>query len=108
MNNLIMLQEGVAVLDPSTADKIADFERKMKEIKAAEDALKESILAEMEEKGILSIKTEQMTISYVGGSDRESFDSKKLRADDPDLYDKYVRMTPVKPSIRIKLNEVKA
>lgn len=108
MNNLIIVNDGVAILDPVTADKIAEFERKMKEIKAAEDALKESILAEMEEKGILSIKTEQMTISYVGGSDRESFDSKKLRADDPDLYDKYVKLTPVKSSIRIKLNEVKA
>ena len=108
MNNLIMLQEGVAVLDPATADKIADFERRMKEIKAAEDALKESILDEMEEKGILSIKTEQMTISYVGGSDRESFDSKRLRADDPDLYDQYVKLTHVKSSIRIKLKEEKA
>ena len=103
MNNLIMLSEGVAVLDPATASKIAEFERQMKAIKAAEDELKDAILAEMEDKEILSIKTEEMVISYVSETTRETFDSKKLRADDPDLYDKYCRITPVKSNIRIKL-----
>lgn len=107
MNNLIIVKDGVAILDPAVADRVAEFERNMKAIKAAEDELKESILKEMEDKGILSIKTEQMTVSYVGGSDREQFDSKKLRADDPDLFDRYVRMVPVKSSIRIKLKEEK-
>lgn len=105
MNNLIIQSDGTYVLNPEMSDKIAEFERKMKEIKAAEDVLKQTILEEMEEKGILSVKTDKMSISYVASFDKESFDSKKLRADDPDLYDKYVRLTAVKPSIRIKLKE---
>lgn len=103
MDELITVSNGVALLDAQTAIKIANFERKMKEIKEAEDALKTAILEEMESKNILSIKTDDMTISYVAPSDRETFDSKKLREDKPDLYDEYVKISPVKSSIRIKL-----
>lgn len=103
-DELITISKGVALLDAQTAVKIAEFERKMKEIKEAEDALKAAVLAEMEEKGILSIKTDDMTISYVASADRESLDTKRLKAEQPDLYDSYVKISPVKASIRIKLN----
>ena len=102
-DELITVSNGVALLDAQTAIRIADFERKMKEIKEAEDALKAAILEEMESKNILSIKTNDMTITYVAPSDRETFDSKKLREEKPDLYDEYVKISPVKSSIRIKL-----
>ena len=102
-DELITVSNGVALLDAQTAAKIANFERKMKEIKEAEDALKAAILEEMESKGILSIKTEEMTISYIAESERESLDSKKLKEEKPDLYDEYVKFSPVKSSIRIKL-----
>ena len=103
-DELITVSQGVALLDAQTAVRIAEFERKMKEIKAAEDALKAMILEEMESKGIKSIKTDDMMISFVAASEKETFDSKQLRADEPDMYDKYIKMTPVKASIRIKLN----
>lgn len=102
-DELITVSNGVALLDAQTAAKIANFERKMKEIKEAEDALKAAILEEMESKGILSIKTEEMTISYIAESEREGLDSKKLKEEKPDLYDEYVKFSPVKSSIRIKL-----
>lgn len=102
-DELITVSNGVPLLDAQTAVKIANFERKIKEIKAAEDALKAAVLEEMESKGILTIKTDDMTISYVAPTDRETFDSKKLREEQPDVYDKYVNITQVKSSVRIKL-----
>ena len=87
----------------STFINKTSYIEKMKEIKEAEDALKAAILEEMESKNILSIKTNDMTITYVAPSDRETFDSKKLREEKPDLYDEYVKISPVKSSIRIKL-----
>ena len=106
MNDLIKIENGISILDLETSNKIAEFERAMQAIKEQEEALKEAIKAEMENKGILSIKDETngMTISYVSPSNRETFDSKKFKADNPDLYDEYVKFSPVKSSIRIKLN----
>jgi len=102
-DELITVSQGVALLDAQTAVRIAEFERKMKEIKEAEDELKAAILEEMEEKNILKIQTDEMTISFVAGTERETLDSKQLKADHPDLYDSYIKLAPVKPSIRIKL-----
>ena len=103
MNDLITIKDGNALLDVETSAKIAEFERKMKEIKEAEDALKQGILKEMEQKGILKVETEEMTISYVAPTDRETFDSKRFKFDHPDMFDEYVKMSPVKASVRIKV-----
>ena len=101
--NLIQVRNDVALLDAGVSAKIADFERQIKEIKAQEDEMKKAILDEMESKNIIKVDTEDLTITYVAGTDREKFDSKKFRQDNPDLYDEYISMIPVKSSIRIKV-----
>lgn len=103
MNNLITIRNGEALLDLETAEKIADFERKMKEIKEAEDELKKNILAEMEEKGIIKVETVDLVINYIAPTDRETFDKKAFREEHADLYDEFVKMSPVKASVRIKV-----
>lgn len=100
---LITMSADTALLQPEISKKIADFERQIKEIKQAEDELKTKILEEMERKGLLKVKTDDLAITYVAPADRESFDSKKFREDHADLYDEYIKMTPVKASIRIKV-----
>ena len=106
MTELIKIENGTSLLDMEVSQKIVEFERQIKLIKEAEDALKEMIKAEMEARGILKVTDEAngMTISYVASTSRETFDSKKFKADNPDLFDEYVRFTPVKSSIRIKID----
>ena len=103
MNELITINDGVALLNPETSARIAECERRIKEIKEAEDALKQGILDEMESKGIIKIETEEITISYIAPTDRETFDSKRFKFDHPDMFDEYVKMSPVKASVRIKV-----
>ena len=106
MTEVIKIENGISILDMEVSQKIVEFERQIKLIKEAEDALKEMIKAEMEARGILKVEDETngMTISYVAPTSRETFDSKKFKADNPDMYDDYVRLTPVKSSIRIKID----
>ena len=79
MAELIKIESGTAILDAEAVRKIAEFEDAMKKLKQAEDKLKKDILAEMEEKNILKIENETMTISYIGATGRETFNSKKFR-----------------------------
>lgn len=106
MKEIIKIENGNSLLDTDVSNKIAEFERQIKLIKEAEDALKEAIKEEMEAKGILKVEdvTNGMTITYIAPYDRESFDNKKFKADNPDMYDEYVKFTPVKSSIRIKID----
>ena len=103
MDELIVFEGKTALLNPEVSIKLAEFERAVKEFKAKEEELKQKILEEMESKGILSIKSPELTISYVAPTSRETFDSKTFRKDHPDLYDEYVNISMVKASVRMKV-----
>ena len=103
MADMEVLVRGRAELNPSISKQIATFERQIKALQQQEDELKAAILNAMEYRGIISLETDDLKISYVAATDRESFDKKRFRADHPELHDEYVTMTPVRSSIRIKV-----
>jgi len=100
---LIKVENGLSILDPETSQNIAEFERQIKDIQEKEKALKEAILEEMKQKNIIKIDTPELSITYVDETYKESFDSKLFREQNPDLYDNYVKMSPVKASLRLKV-----
>ena len=100
---LIKVVNGELQLEQSIGARLAAFERKAKQIKEQEEKLKALILAEMEENGIIKLDNDDLTISYIMPTERESFDSKAFRQDYPELYDEYIKMSPVKSQIRIKV-----
>ena len=57
----------------------------------------------MEQNNIIKLETDELAITYVAPTDRESFDSKSFKADHQDLYDEYVKMSSVKSSVRLKV-----
>lgn len=102
---LITIKDNTAILSPTSAQLIARFEKQAKYIEEQHKALKKRIQEEMEQKGIIKLETDDLTINYIASTDRESFDSKAFRKEHADLYDEYVKISPVKPSVRIKLKE---
>lgn len=100
---LIKVENEIGILDTEVSKKVAEFEKALKEIKEKEEKLKQNILSEMESKNILKLETDDLTITYIAPAERETFDSKKFREENSDLYDEYVKFSPVKSSIRIKV-----
>lgn len=105
MSEMITVVENKALLSPEVASKIAECERRIKEIKDAEESLREAILTEMESKGIKKIETEEMTITYKAPYDKEKFEAKQFREAYPEMYDDYVTISTCKASVTIKLKE---
>lgn len=100
---LIKVENEIGILDTEVSKKVAEFEKALKEIKEKEEKLKQNILSEMEIKNILKLETDDLTITYIAPAERETFDSKKFREENSDLYDEYVKFSPVKSSIRVKV-----
>lgn len=100
---LIKVENEIGILDTEVSKKVAEFEKALKEIKEKEEKLKQNILSEMESKNILKLETDDLTITYIAPAERETFDSKKFREENSDLYDEYVKFSPVKSSIRVKV-----
>ena len=107
MNDLITYENGNYILKQGVGRRLAEYEKIIKRLKEQEDELKNSIMTAMEECGVIKIDTDDVTVSYIAATARESFDSKKFKKDKPDLYDEYCNLKPVQASIRIKLKERK-
>lgn len=105
MDEMISTRDGNMHLSDTAELEIIKIEQAARQIKAAQDAIKRAILAEMEQKNIIKLETDRLTITYIAPSDRESFDSKRMREQWPDLYDEFVKITPVKSSVRFKVKD---
>lgn len=103
MKSMVKLENGEYGLVSDAINTIVEIEKQIKDLKALQDGYKENLLKEMEENNVLKIDTEELSISYVAPSTRETLDSKKLKEDLPDIYDLYVKFTDVKSSLRIKV-----
>ena len=90
----------------SLADSIAEMEKKIKTFTAQRDELKEKILGLMTENNCDKIEIDgKVLITRVAATTRETFDSKSLKADNPELYAKYVKNSPVKESLKITIRQ---
>lgn len=126
---IYLLQHGIAVLDQAIEDgAFDDYETtemtvsemdedtavacqrlglamaQLKEYERLADEYKATLLAWMEAHGVLNIKGEGFTVSYVSPTTRKTFDTKKAQADFPALKDdKYYKTSAVKSSVKITL-----
>lgn len=84
LENLIALDSGCKRLDKS----LKDLKGKLKEY--------------MEENKIKKIDTKNGAITFIESSEDVRFSSKDFKADYPDLYNKYSKLSPKASSVRIK------
>lgn len=101
MNDIIRIENGQLAVQ--TIEYIRATEARMKKEKEEYDAFKAELLQAMEQNGVVKIDTDEVLINYIPSTIRETFDSKAFEDDFPDLYDHYVKMSKVKPSVRIKV-----
>lgn len=103
MDELIIMKNDITVLNADISNTLMEIENQIKVLKEKEDLIKQHLLEEMENRNILKLEDNNIAINYIAPSDRETFDSKKFKSEHQDLYDEYVKMTPIKSSIRIKV-----
>lgn len=101
MNNIIERKDSDVVLSEEVCEKIVSLEKQAKEIKKQQDNMKAEILDAMQKYGVLKLDNEFLKIAFVPEHDAERFDSKTFKDENPDVYDMYVKISKVKPSIRI-------
>lgn len=101
--NLIVKKEDNYQLADIITSELRMIDEEKKELKRKEDAIRETLLKEMEEKKILKLENENISITYKAPTEKETFRTAMFKKDLPDLYDTYVEFTPVKSSLLIKI-----
>lgn len=99
---LIKIENDLVLASDQLINEALEIKYLEEKLKAKKDNLTLTLLEEMKAKEIKKIETPDVIISYIDETERETFDSKKFKEDNPDMYDEYVKFTPVKASIRIK------
>lgn len=108
MNELVAIDgNGCPVIPQDVIARIVDLERDMKAIQDQEKTMREDLKAAMEEYGIVNLKTDDITVSYTAGGERETFDTAAFKADFAELYAKYTKKTAVSPTVKIALKGAK-
>ncbi len=83
------------------------LKRQLDELEAKEEELKGTILPEMKENEIKTFENEEIKITYIEATSRETIDSAKLKKDFPEIADKCRKNTPIKENWKITLKENK-
>ena len=103
MNNLIVKKEDNYQLTDTIISELRLIDEEEKELKEKKEKIREILLKEMEDKNILKLENENISITRKEPTERETFRTKDFKKDLPDLYDAYVEFTPVKGSLVIKV-----
>ena len=103
MNDLIVKKEDNYQLTDTIISELRLIDEEEKELKEKKEKIREILLKEMEDKNILKLENENISITYKAPTERETFRTKDFKKDLPDLYDTYVEFTPVKSSLVIKI-----
>lgn len=103
MNNLIVKEMEEFKLRQTIADELILIDKEEKALKEKKEKIREILLKEMEEKNILKLESDNISITRKEPTERETFRTSKFKKDLPDLYDTYVEFTPVKGSLLIKI-----
>lgn len=95
--------QALAKLNKQIESAVGDLITKQKELEAKNADIRVAILEAMEANGVEKFDGDLIAITYVKPTTRTTFDSKKFAAERPKTYEKYLKTSNVKSSIRIKL-----
>lgn len=93
------IPDGVQVI----VDELMMVKQQLDELTARENELKKQVLEAMQGVGDDTWSNDLIQISRKAAYERESVDTKTLKADHPDLYEQYKKITKVAESLTYKL-----
>ncbi len=83
--------------------QMSDVLAEIAELQSKHDEFKRQLEEMFESYGVEKWDNELFSVTRVEGYTKETFDSKKLKEENLELYSNYTKQTKVKPTIRIKL-----
>lgn len=97
-----------AIIDLNRVETlIASYKALIKQAESEQKTIHEQIRQEMESRNIKTLDLPNMKITIVEDSNRETLDSKKLKVEQPEIYEQYKKVSLVKGSLKITLKENK-
>ena len=95
-------QENLALVDET---QLIAIYKELNRLQNQEKEFKKQLLEKMESHGVKSIKTDLFTITLTPEHITNRLDQAALQAENPELYNKYIKQTIVKSAVKITLKK---
>lgn len=105
---LSIVYGGNSLTNSEAINLLYTVQQQRKFYEAAEREIRDILIKAMEAENIIEIKNDDYVIRYIAATEAERFDTKAFRADHADVYDEYVKFSPVKSQIKIRPNTATA
>lgn len=104
MSQLVVVNENNEIMVANEyLESYANYLKVKAEAELKEQQFKEELLKAMEEHSIKSYENDLMKVTFQDESTRKSLDSKRLKAECPEIYEAYTNESKVKSCIKIHL-----
>ena len=101
----IKTEDGIEMLFEEAERQLVNYLHSIDLLKEMVDDLKSAVMKTMEDNGIIKIDTDNLLINYIGESEKETFQAKKFKTEQKELYDEYCKLTTVAPQLRVKVKK---
>ena len=102
-NELVETNNEISSIEYTISTKIAKFNEKLNSLKRQEFQLKELIKNAMAKNGVKKFENDNIALTYIAPTIRKSLDTQRLKKEEPDIYDYFLKSSEVKDSVRIKI-----
>lgn len=103
MNNLVEVKDNKISVAAETIKKLRKLEQTRLEAEMLMKELKEELIETMESNGITDgFETNGLKVIYKKPSTRTTLDSKKVKEDLPEIFEKYSKTSDVKSSVSLE------
>lgn len=103
-NSLVGVETELAELY-ETEKLIQAIEQQKKDIEETAKQMRSAIVEKMKEQGLTKFENDKIIISYIAPTTAQIVDSKKLKAEYPETYEKVLKESVKSEQVRIKLKE---
>lgn len=103
MNSLVKIENNEIIVAKEAVQQIKDFEKLKAEIDLKEKELKQGLKDAMEELGIKKFIVNGLCATIKEATVRKSLDTTRIKNELPDIYEEYLKETPVSSSITLTI-----
>lgn len=101
MDELILLADGT--LSAEISQEIARNELIIKQLTERQKEIKDGLLKAMRDANVVKIDNDNIKVTYIAPSTQERLDTKELKADLPDIYNTYCKITNKSDYLKIEV-----
>ncbi len=104
-NEIVKVENNEIIVAQEMVNKIIEFNKAKKEMEYQEKLLKDGLMEAMNSVGLKKFFINGLSAVIKDGTTRTTIDSKRLKEECPDIYEAYSKVSEVKPSLTLTVEE---